>query len=72
MRLNGKTVAKVDGINKIRKEKGEDPYQFDYLLLCNKICGVSHYNMQMKIVVEEPTEFNAWLKNQKTMSQIIN
>ena len=71
MRLNEKTIAKVDGINKIRKEKGEDPYQFDYLLLCNKICGASHYNMQMKIVVEEPAEFNAWLKQQKTMSQII-
>jgi hypothetical protein len=24
-----------------------DPYSFDYLLLCNKICGASHYNMQM-------------------------
>ncbi len=72
MRLNEKTVAKVDGINKIRKEKGEDPYQFDYLLLCNKICGASHYNMQMKIVVEEPSEFNTWLEQQKTMRQVIN
>jgi cytochrome c oxidase subunit 2 len=35
--------------------KGEtvlDPYTFDYLLLCNKICGASHYNMQMKIIVD--------------------
>ena len=24
----------------------------DYLLLCAKICGSSHYNMQMKIIVE--------------------
>lgn len=71
MRLNKKTIAKVDGINKIRTEKGEDPYQFDYLLLCNKICGASHYNMQMKIIVETPSEFNTWLKQQKTMSQII-
>ncbi len=72
MRLNEKTIAKVDGINKIRKEKGEDSYEFDYLLLCNKICGASHYNMQMKIVVEELAEFNVWLQKQKTMSQIIN
>ncbi|MCF6181955.1 cytochrome c oxidase subunit II [Lutibacter sp.] len=72
MRLNKKTIAKVDGINKIRKEKGEDSYEFDYLLLCNKICGASHYNMQMKIVVEEPAKFNVWLQKQKTMSQIIN
>jgi len=71
MRLNDKTIAKVDGINKIRAEKGENPYIFDYLLLCNKICGSSHYNMQMKIIVEEEAQFNAWLKDQKTMAQVV-
>ena len=71
MRLNDKTIAKVDGINEIRAEKGEDPYEFDYLLLCNKICGSSHYNMQMKIIVEEEEDFNAWIKNQKTMAQVV-
>ena len=54
--------AKVKKINRIRREKSQDllakgeeplePYVFDYLLLCNKICGASHYNMQMKIIVE--------------------
>jgi cytochrome c oxidase subunit 2 len=71
MRLNEKTIIKVDGINKIRAEKGEDPYEFDYLLLCNKICGASHYNMQMKIIVEEEAQFNTWLKSQKTMAQVV-
>jgi len=71
MRENKKTIAKVAGINKIRAEKGEDPYEFDYLLLCNKICGASHYNMQMKIIVEEEGAFNSWLKNQKTLAEII-
>jgi len=71
MRLNDKTIAKVDGINKIRAEKGEDTYEFDYLLLCNKICGSSHYNMQMKIIVEEEDDFNAWIKDQKTMAQVV-
>jgi len=71
MRVNKKTIAKVAGINKIRAEKGEEPYEFDYLLLCNKICGSSHYNMQMKIIVEEEDEFNAWIKTQKTLAQII-
>ena len=42
-------------------EEALDAYQFDYLLLCNKICGASHYNMQMKIVVEEEKDFNNWL-----------
>ena len=71
MRLNDKTIAKVEGINKIRAEKGEDPYEFDYLLLCNKICGSSHYNMQMKIIVQEEADFNAWIKDQKTMAQVV-
>lgn len=71
MRLNDKTIAKVDGINKIRAEKGEEPYEFDYLLLCNKICGSSHYNMQMKIIVQEEADFNAWIKDQKTMAQVV-
>jgi len=68
MRMNEGTIAKVNGINKIRAEKGEDPYEFDYLLLCNKICGSSHYNMQMKIVVEEEADFNAWLKGKNNGS----
>ncbi|WP_196885764.1 cytochrome c oxidase subunit II [Aureivirga sp. CE67] len=71
MRANEETITKVEGINKIRKEKGEDPYEFDYLLLCNKICGSSHYNMQMKIVVEEEADFNKWVSQQKTMSELI-
>lgn len=71
MRVEEGMAAKVDGINEIRAEKGEDPYEFDYVLLCNKICGSSHYNMQMKIVVEEPADFEAWLSNQKTMAQVV-
>jgi cytochrome c oxidase subunit II len=38
---------------------------FDYVLLCNKICGVAHYNMKMKVVVVEPQEFKDWLKKEK-------
>jgi len=82
MRKNEDIIAKVRGINKIREAKskelvanGEDalePYEFDYLLLCNKICGSSHYNMQMKIIVEEEADFNKWLKSQKSLAQLIN
>jgi len=71
MRANEKTIAKVEGINKVRAEKGEDEYEFDYILLCNKICGSSHYNMQMKIVVQEEAQFNSWLADQKTMAQVV-
>ena len=71
MRLNEKMVAKVANINNIRAEKGEDPYEFDYLLLCNKICGASHYNMQMKIIVQEEADFNEWLATKETMAEVV-
>jgi len=81
MRLSPEVQAKVKKINKIRNEKSQEflakgeealePYEFDYLLLCNKICGASHYNMQMKIVVETPEEFEKWMDQQQTFAQFI-
>lgn len=75
MRLRPEIVEKVQRTNAIRAEraaKGEpnsDPWEFDYILLCNKICGTSHYNMQMKIIVESQEEYNAWMEKQQTFSQ---
>lgn len=70
---------KVANINDLRAKRskeliaagkeGLDPYTFDYVLLCNKICGTSHYNMQMKVVVHEPADYERWLSEQKTMAQ---
>ena len=42
----------------------DDP-DFDYVLLCNKVCGAAHFNMQMKVVVESEAEYNAWLESQE-------
>tara|TARA_R110000787_G_scaffold137226_4_gene250007 strand:+ start:2039 stop:3049 length:1011 start_codon:yes stop_codon:yes gene_type:complete len=67
MRQQSEVMDKVRGINKIRSEKGEDLYEFDYLLLCNKICGASHYSMQMKIIVEDEEDYNDWLAEQPTL-----
>ncbi|QCX37541.1 cytochrome c oxidase subunit II [Aureibaculum algae] len=72
MRLNEDTKAKFEAINELRKEKGEEAVEFDYLILCNKICGSSHYNMQLKIVVDEEADFNKWLATQNTFAQINN
>lgn len=44
---------------------------FDYILLCNKICGAAHYNMQMNIKVVEEEEFNKWMQGQKTFAESI-
>ncbi|MAZ23292.1 MAG: cytochrome C oxidase subunit II [Euryarchaeota archaeon] len=81
MRLRKEIVDKVKKINNIRFEKSKeltaqgdfplDPYEFDFLLLCNKVCGASHYNMQMKIVVETQEEFDDWLNEQLTFKEFI-
>lgn len=81
MRKRPYLIDKVDHINDLRREqseglvaKGEEPlddYDFDYFLLCNKVCGTSHYNMQMKIVVEKQDEFDKWLSEQKTFGESI-
>lgn len=33
---------------------------FDFILLCNKICGSSHYNMQMPLTVVTAGEYDVW------------
>lgn len=72
MRQRPEVIDKTDGINAIRKEKGEEEaYEFDYVLLCNKICGASHYSMQMKIVVEDEKDFNEWLSKQPTLAETL-
>lgn len=40
---------------------------FDYILLCNKICGAAHYNMKMKVVVETKSEYESYLKSQSPL-----
>lgn len=47
------------------KEKTNNP-DFEYILLCNKICGAAHYNMQMNIIVESEEDYKKWLAEQKT------
>jgi cytochrome c oxidase subunit 2 len=81
MRQDPDIISKVKKINKLRAEKSKelilngdvalDPYEFDFLLLCNKICGASHYNMQMKIIVESEEEYTKWMSEQQTFAEVI-
>jgi|SRR5690606_21380911 cytochrome c oxidase subunit 2 len=70
-------IDKVRRTNALRAEwaaegrSNTDPWEFDFILLCNKICGKSHYNMQMKIIVETEEEYNAWLAQQKTFKETL-
>ena len=57
-----KTTAEMKG------SEGED---FEYVLLCNKICGSAHFNMQMKFIVESEEDYNKWLSSQKTIQNTL-
>ena len=81
MRETKDMTEKVANINKIRETKSKvlvaegktplDPYEFNFLLLCNKICGSSHYNMQMKVVVDEQADYKKWLSEKTKLVQSV-
>lgn len=77
IRRNPDVVDKVKRTNKLRAKWAAEgrpdsgPWEFDYVLLCNKICGKSHYNMQMKIIVETEEEYNKWMEEQQTFSETL-
>ena len=48
----------------MRRKLGND--KFDYILLCNKVCGAAHFNMKMTLVVDTPEDYATWLAEQKT------
>jgi cytochrome c oxidase subunit 2 len=52
----------------MKETEGED---FEYVLLCNKICGSAHFNMQMKFVVESEEDYNKWIASQKTLKNTL-
>jgi len=52
----------------MKEEEGDD---FEYVLLCNKICGSAHFNMQMKFIVESEEEYNKWISSQKTLKNTL-
>jgi len=45
------------------REKRNNP-KYDYVLLCAKVCGAGHYNMQAKVTVVSDAEYAAWLAKQ--------
>lgn len=47
----------------MREKLGDD--KFDYVLLCNKVCGAAHFNMKIKVIVEDEKDYLAWLEGQK-------
>lgn len=70
MRQDKYVIQLMEGINAKRAEEGKEPVEFDYTLLCNKICGTSHYNMQMTIIVDTEKDYNDWIAKQKTVKPL--
>jgi len=50
----------------MKETEGAD---FEYVLLCNKICGASHFNMQMKFIVETQAEYDIWIASQDNLEK---
>jgi len=50
----------------MKESEGAD---FEYILLCNKICGASHFNMQMKFIVETQEEYDIWIASQDNLEK---
>jgi cytochrome c oxidase subunit 2 len=55
------TVTTAEMRTKMGKPK------FDYILLCNKICGGAHYRMKMKVVVDTKAEYKKWINSQSVL-----
>lgn len=51
------------------QEETNNP-EFEYVLLCNKICGSSHWNMQLPIIVESEEDYEKWLSEQKIFQNL--
>lgn len=50
----------------MRREKSDD--KFNYVLMCNKICGGAHYKMKMIVVVLEKSAYKKWMDGKKKVT----
>ncbi len=57
------TITTAEMRKKLKNDK------FDYILLCNKICGAAHYTMHMKVVVDDDVQYSEWMSKQKTIGE---
>ena len=53
------TITTAEMRNKLNDQ------EFNYILMCNKVCGAAHFNMQMDVIVDTPEDYQKWLNEQK-------
>jgi len=57
-----------DITTKDMRERMNNP-KFNYVLMCNKICGGAHYKMKMIVVVLEEPQYKKWMASKQTFEQ---
>ncbi len=62
--LATEVVFKAIETTKDKKEKLKKP-DFEYWLICAKICGAAHFNMKLKIVVDTEADYKKWISSQE-------
>jgi cytochrome c oxidase subunit 2 len=62
-------IAVTPTITTAEMKKITNNPKFDYVLLCNKICGTAHYNMNMKVVIDTQEDFKKWYRDQSLVFQ---
>ena len=64
--------AKMDAIPGIISYYWFEPNKLgEYEVLCAEYCGVGHYGMRAKVVVENEQNYENWLNEQETFSNLI-
>ena len=43
----------------------------EYEVLCAEYCGVGHYAMRGSVIVQSKQDYNQWLNDQETFSELI-
>ncbi|MGZ5774990.1 MAG: c-type cytochrome [Ramlibacter sp.] len=79
--LRSKDVLHDFGIAQLRVKMDMVPGQVTYTwftptrsgtfdLLCEELCGIGHFAMRGRVVVDEPAAYAAWLDRQPTFAQV--
>jgi cytochrome c oxidase subunit II len=64
--------AKMDAIPGIISYYWFEPNKVgEYEVLCAEYCGVGHYAMRAKVVVQDQDNYDSWLEEQETFSNLI-
>ena len=43
----------------------------EYEVLCAEYCGVGHYAMRGSVIVQSKQDYNSWLNEQETFSELV-